>query len=312
MYSGHGPARQSPLLAGELCKDRKPPGTSRLGHWARTQWTRRRDQGPLGARPRRGAPPSRRQGTVPGRSCIEPPLMLCRARNCIAVPTEAAAAAHEHRRRHPTKASSGLHRAARAGVVPGPPWGIYGKGAAATTKEAAAPFWLLHRVRPSPGAASRRRCHAAAPGILHDDVACGVGQSLLGALQRPRLGRAAAAWSPRARRPCRMHHRTSFSCVCCCPRTPGCRLPQWPVGHQSPPQEQAPPTRWAPLLPISVAAQSPAFPPTIVVDGRTVIALARGASATIPLSQLRVLKIGAAVAVLLLSLSMAAATPSLP
>lgn len=42
--------------------------------------------------------------------------MLCRARNCIAVPTEAAAAAHEHRRCHPTKAPSGLRHVAPPGV----------------------------------------------------------------------------------------------------------------------------------------------------------------------------------------------------
>ena len=97
--------------------------------------------------------------------------MLYRARNCITVPTEVATAVV-------TVSCCSIWSGARAAVACGLR-GIYGKGAEASMEEAAAPFWLLHRVRPALGPASRRRRHTA-------------------------------TWSPRARHPCRMHRHPPF------------------------------------------------------------------------------------------------------
>lgn len=75
-----------PTSAGKPWKDWKPSGTSRTGRWVCSQWAA---QGPVisqGAAAKRGSVAAIRG--VLGRSRVKPmPLLLCRARTCIAVPT---------------------------------------------------------------------------------------------------------------------------------------------------------------------------------------------------------------------------------
>lgn len=116
-------------------KGRKLPGTSRTGCWARHT----RNQWVPGVRPLRRLHRASTGGRT-GSSCIA----SLPSGGCCCWPV-----AHERRHHHLIEAFSGLRHAALAGVTPAPPWGIHGKGVAASMEQRAGPFRSLYRVNSS-------------------------------------------------------------------------------------------------------------------------------------------------------------------